>query len=91
MFYFTLTFKEYDAKVSSLDLDGLVCGLVALQLDGAGPVPHKALVTFQHKNWPEKKYLLGPRLVKNANSNNFCKYSYTIDNKYYGKLFKLIQ
>ena len=32
----------------------------------------------------QKKCVLGPRFVNNADSNYFCKYSYTIDNKYYG-------
>ena len=41
----------YESVLNPLDLDGLVSGLVALQLDAARPlVAHEALVTLKHED-----------------------------------------
>ena len=46
-----LTFKMDEPVLNPLDLDGLVSGLVALQLDAARPlVAHEALVTLEHED-----------------------------------------
>ena len=46
-----LTFKMDEPVLNPLDLDGLVSGLVALQLDAARPlVAHEALVTLKHED-----------------------------------------
>ena len=46
-----LTFKMDEPVLNPLDLDGLVRGLVALQLDAARPlVAHEALVTLKHED-----------------------------------------
>ena len=46
-----LTFKMDEPVLNPLDLDGLVSGLVALQLDAARPhVAHEALVALEDKD-----------------------------------------
>ena len=47
-----LTFEVDLALLRPLHLDGLVAGLVALQLDAAGRlVADEALVALQHEDW----------------------------------------
>lgn len=44
-----------DSLLPTLHQDGLVGGLVALELVGGGAlVAHEALLTLQHQDWPEK-------------------------------------
>ncbi|KDR22993.1 hypothetical protein L798_02148 [Zootermopsis nevadensis] len=52
----TKTLKEDDALLAALHLNGLVRGLVALQLEGRGAlVSHEALFALQHEDWPAEE------------------------------------
>ena len=62
-----LTFKMDEPVLNPLDLDGLVSGLVALQLGAARPlVAHEALVALQHEDGSVDQVEEVPRVVRNA-------------------------